>query len=98
MINFITPDSKVHGANMGPICGRQDSGGPHVDPMNLAIRDPTASYYPSQWWLIVNYTIGTDHFVSNVTKFSPGFNELVSAGVDDVLSWGILVTQNHCLL
>ena len=27
-----TPDSKVHGANMGPIWGRQDPGGPHVGP------------------------------------------------------------------
>ena len=37
---FITiPDSKVHGANMGPIWGRQDPGGPHVGPMNLAIRN-----------------------------------------------------------
>ena len=33
------PDSKVHGANMGPIWGRQDPGGPHVGPMNLAIWD-----------------------------------------------------------
>ena len=33
------PDSKVHGAIMGPILGRQDPGGPHVDPMNLAIWD-----------------------------------------------------------
>ena len=32
-----SPDSKVHGANMRPICGRQDSGGPHVGPMNFAI-------------------------------------------------------------
>ena len=32
------PDSKVHGANMGPTWGRQDPGGPHVDPMNLGIR------------------------------------------------------------
>ena len=31
------PDSNVHGANMGPIWGRQDSGEPHVGPMNLAI-------------------------------------------------------------
>ena len=30
------PDSKVHGANMGPIWGRQDLGGPHVGPMNFA--------------------------------------------------------------
>ena len=33
----VVPDSKVHGANMGPIWGRQDPGGPHVGPMNLAI-------------------------------------------------------------
>ena len=31
------PDSKVHGANMGPIWGRQDPGGPHVGTMNFAI-------------------------------------------------------------
>ena len=34
---IIYPDSKVYGANMGPIWGRQDPGGPHVGPMNLAI-------------------------------------------------------------
>ena len=32
------PDSKVHGAYMGPTWGRQGPGGPHVCPMNLAIR------------------------------------------------------------
>ena len=32
-------DSKVHGANMGPIWGRQGPGGLHVGPMNHAIRD-----------------------------------------------------------
>ena len=31
------PESKVHVANMGPIWGRQDPGGPHVGHMNLAI-------------------------------------------------------------
>ena len=29
------PDSKVHGANMGPIWGRQDPGVPHVGPWTL---------------------------------------------------------------
>ena len=33
------PDGKVHVAHMGPTWGRQDPGGPHVGPMNLAIRD-----------------------------------------------------------
>ena len=31
------PDNKVHGANMGPAWGRQDPGGPHDGPINLAI-------------------------------------------------------------
>ena len=31
------PDTKVHGVNVGPVWGRQDPGGPHVGPMNLAI-------------------------------------------------------------
>ena len=31
------PDSKVQGANMGAIWGRQDPGGPHVGPMSFAI-------------------------------------------------------------
>ena len=33
------PESKVHGANMGPILGRQDPDGPCVDPMNFSICD-----------------------------------------------------------
>ena len=35
--NDNVPDSKVHGANMRPIWGRQDPGGSHDGPMNLAI-------------------------------------------------------------
>ena len=33
------PDSKVHGAYMGPTWGRQDPSGPHVGLMNFAIRE-----------------------------------------------------------
>ena len=33
------PDSKVHGANMGPIWGRQDPGECHVGPMSFASWD-----------------------------------------------------------
>ena len=40
---YRAPDSKVHGANMGPIWGRQDPGGSHVDPMSLAIWGSTDS-------------------------------------------------------
>ena len=34
-----TPDSMVHGANMRPIWGQQDQGGPHDGPMTFAIWD-----------------------------------------------------------
>ena len=39
MYTMSTPDSKVHGANMGPISDRQDPGGTHVGHMNFAIWD-----------------------------------------------------------
>ena len=32
------PDSKIHEAYIGPTWGRHDPGGPHVGPMDLAIR------------------------------------------------------------
>ena len=39
VFNDVIPDSKVHGANIGPIWGRQDPVGPRVGPMNVAIWD-----------------------------------------------------------
>ena len=35
MLLIYFPDCKVHGANMGPIWGQQNPGGPHVGPMTL---------------------------------------------------------------
>ena len=35
--SFSVPHIKVHGANMGPIWGRQVPGGPRVGPINFAI-------------------------------------------------------------
>ena len=36
-LTYHYPDSKVHGANMGPIWARQDPSVPHVGPMDFAI-------------------------------------------------------------
>ena len=36
------PDSKVDGANLGLICGRQDTDGPHAGPMDFVIWEYTA--------------------------------------------------------
>ena len=44
----ISPDSKVHGANMGPIWGRQDPCGPHVGPINFAIWVVNSS---NEYWI-----------------------------------------------
>ena len=43
------PDIKVHGANMGPIWGRQDPGGPHVGPMNSVIWVYSSGKLHCQW-------------------------------------------------
>ena len=45
----VIPDSKVHGANMGPTWVLSAPAGPHVGPMNLAIR--VGSTYVILWWL-----------------------------------------------
>ena len=37
--DYCTPNSKVHGANMGPIWDLLALDGPYVGPMNLAFRD-----------------------------------------------------------
>ena len=48
------PGSKVHGANMGPIWGRQDPGGRHVGPMNFAIwvSNGVTTVWLSHWYLL----------------------------------------------
>ena len=38
-VSYSTPDSKVHVTNMGPTWVLSSPGGPHVGPMNLAIKD-----------------------------------------------------------
>ena len=49
--NANIPDSKVHAANMGPIWGRQDPGGPSVGPMNLAIWAAACLSAWYCWWV-----------------------------------------------
>ena len=49
-------DGKVHGANMGPIWGRQDPGRPHVGPMNFAI------YLTWDQWIYVYFKITNGRF------------------------------------
>ena len=43
--SYGVPDSKVHGANMGPTWDLSAPDGPHVGPMNLAIRGLFCEYF-----------------------------------------------------
>ena len=42
--SYSIPDSKVPGANMGPIWGQQDPDGSHVGPRNFAIWDDNEKF------------------------------------------------------
>ena len=44
------PDSKVRGANMGPIWGWQGPGGPHVGPINFAIWEGKSWFSMTEWY------------------------------------------------
>ena len=55
----INPDSKVHGANMGPTWVLLSPGGPHVGPMNLAIWEDIC--------LLQIPSVNTDH--KNIRSF-----------------------------
>ena len=62
----VIPDSKVHGANMGRTWVLLAPDGPHVDPMNFAIRDmalPTQEFL-SMWTLITIYSLKLDLYIS----------------------------------
>ena len=48
-------DSKVRGANMGPISGRQDPGGPHVGPRNFAIWFTSRGIGATGWFQLWSY-------------------------------------------
>ena len=60
------PDCKVHGANMGPTWGWQVPGGPHVCPMNLAIRG-LCCFSQGLWHFSLNMAIGIDVCFVTVT-------------------------------
>ena len=44
-LNSSTPDNEVHGVNMGPTWVLSAPAGPHVGPLNLAIRDALGQLY-----------------------------------------------------
>ena len=56
----VNPDSKVHGANLGPTWGRQDPVGPHVGHVNLAIWEcaPCSLWSGAIWHAVCRPLLG----------------------------------------
>ena len=61
---ILIPRSKIHGATIGPIWGRQDPGGPHAGPMNFAIwDDPCFVFYYKLAQLMYTHICGVASLV-----------------------------------
>ena len=81
-------DSKVHGANMGPIWGRQDPGGPHDCPMNFAI-----------WVQLICAMLGNPHHACTGTSPWRHRDWDKMAIIWDANDFkAILMYENHCSL
>ena len=83
VIGHLYRDSKAHGANMGPIWGRQDPGGPHVCPMNFAIWGVYPIKYhslvvPCFDWVVLSLLDENKWFIEKFPINSPVFK--ISAG------------------
>ena len=66
-LTAFTPDSKVHGANMGPIWGPQDPVGPHVGAMDFAIWD-ISSCIGCQHYSLFQFTKEKIYHIPNLYK------------------------------
>ena len=65
----LTPDSKVHGANMGPTWVLSAPDGPHVGPMNLAIRGTRPLIYCE--WIHFFIILINSHSLAAITPSFP---------------------------
>ena len=63
---IVSPDSKVHGANMGPTWVLSAPDGPHVGPMNIAIRVPL--HAQSDIWYLFIFAVWIAFFMITYTR------------------------------
>ena len=69
MPEAVWTDSKVHGANMGPAWVMSAPDGPHVGPMNLAIRDtPTQKFHKVIWHLATHEVVTPSRLYIQLTN------------------------------
>ena len=94
---FRHPDSKVHGANMGPIWGRRDPGGPHVGPMNFAIWADLVKKINQRLAKRPLKTNGrlVDRGLSSLVKEATGFH-VINSYSSGLLRWHWDRIQDNC--
>ena len=83
------PDSKVHGANMGPIWGWQDPGGPHVGPMNLVVWEAIVYILQMFWRVLTMYYEATTLYWFSITMYCTGPVFCLLLGVSSGCAWPI---------
>ena len=92
------PYSKIHGANMGPIWGRQDPGGSHVGPMNSAIWEcPQRSGEPAQYIKMSSYQYRYSHY-NDKTAAAHYFNERTNLAPYISITSNTRRPENSCFL
>ena len=84
----IYPDSKIHGANMGPNWVLSAPDGPDVGPMNLVIRAGTLSSFSSRWILYVDRVIDLQMSRNDLMEWQ-GIRALVLVDIPDSYSTSI---------
>ena len=77
------PDSKVHGANMGPTLVMSAPYGPHVGPMNLAMRG-ILSVHPS-WVCHIRYADLKRHHCDFYTATTFEIGKTITGGFESNL-------------
>ena len=77
MAVYSCPDSKIHGANMGPTWGRQDPGGAHVGHTNRAVWVALAKN-------IIYYVCG-DRLPENEIQWRTLFKSNAMVCLDDIV-------------
>ena len=98
----ICPESKVHGANIGPTWVLSAPDGPHVSPRNLVIRVCIYYIWHSKRWILGKYVskleswLGTAHLQLSPARgiFGSGFSftsaNALGVMTPDVRHWGYI--------
>ena len=86
------PDSKVHGANMGPTWVLSAPDGPHVGPINLAIRKNYRIEVTAVWFGWASYTTCVTRAIST-SEYKQHI--LVWSSLIQALSRGLMVLSHY---